>query len=93
MLKSFNCKETEKIWQGEMSRKLPRDMQDRALPKLRRLDAALTTDDLKYPHSNHLEGLKGNRKGQMSIRITKQWRLCFIWRNGEAFEVEIINYH
>jgi proteic killer suppression protein len=93
MIKSFACKETAKIWQGEASRKLPRDMQDRALRKLRQLDAAMTLDDLKLPPSNHLEVLKGDRKGQMSIRINKQWRLCFVWANGEARNVEIVDYH
>ncbi len=93
MIQSFRCVETRKIWEGVVSRRLPRDIQNRALRKLRQLDAALVPDDLKKPPSNHLEMLKGNRKGQMSIRINDQWHLCFIWRDGEATEVEIVDYH
>lgn len=93
MIKSFRCKETEKIWAGQVSRKLPRDIQDRALRKLRQLDAALGLEDLKIPPSNHLEMLKGDRRGQISIRINNQWRICFKWNDGEANEVEIIDYH
>lgn len=93
MIRSFGCKETEKIWEGQASRKLPRDIQNRALRKLRQLDAAMVLDDLKNPLSNHLEALKGNRKGQMSIRINDQWRVCFRWEDGEATGVEIVDYH
>ena len=93
MIRSFKCKETEAIWNETKSRKLPSDIQDRALRKLSMLDAALTVDDLREPPSNHLEGLKGNRKGQMSIRINKQWRICFVWSEGEASDVEIVDYH
>lgn len=93
MIRSFRCKETEKIWEGQSSRRLPRDIQNRALRKLRQLDAANTLDDLKNPPSNHLEALKANRKEQMSIRINDQWRICFRWLSGEAFEVEIVDYH
>jgi proteic killer suppression protein len=93
MIVSFQCKETEGIWQGRLSRKLPQTIQERALRKLRQLDAALTIDDLRTPPSNHLENLKGDRKGQMSIRINSQWRICFSWRDGEARNVEIIDYH
>ncbi len=93
MIKSFKCKETEGIWFGKASRKLPGDIQDRALRKLRQLDAALTMEDLKHPPGNHLEALEGDRAGQMSIRINKKWRVCFIWNEGEAIEVEIVDYH
>lgn len=93
MIDSFKCKETEKIWNGKKSRKFPQAMQVRALRKLRQLDVAVTLDDLKEPPSNHLETLKGRRKGQMSIRINKQWRLCFLWDDGEATRVEIVDYH
>lgn len=93
MIRSFKCRETEKIWDGFQSRKFPPDIQDRALKKLRQLNAAITTDDLKNPPSNNLEGLKGDRKGYMSVRINKQWRLCFIWADGEARDVGIIDYH
>lgn len=93
MIQSFACKETAKIWNGVISRKLPRDIQDRALRKLRQLDAAQTTDDLRIPPSNRLEMLRGNREGQMSIRVNDQWRICFRWHDTDAFEVEIVDYH
>lgn len=93
MIRSFACGETEKIWEGQVSRKLPRDIQERALRKLRQLDASQTLDDLKKPPSNHLEALKGDKKGQMSIRINNQWRVCFRWKDGEALEVKIVDYH
>jgi proteic killer suppression protein len=93
MIKSFKCKETKKIWDGLRSSRFPTDIQERALRKLRQLHAAQKTDDLKSPPGNNLEHLKGDRLGQMSIRITSQWRLCFIWRNNEAYDVEIIDYH
>ncbi len=93
MIRSFVCKETAKIWEGRASRRFPQDIQNRALRKLRQLDASLTLDDLKNPPSNHLEALKGNRKGRMSIRINDQWRICFHWQDGEATEVEVVDYH
>lgn len=93
MIRSFRCREAERVWSGENSRKFPGDMQDRALRKLRQLDAAQTTDDLKNPPGNRLEHLKGDRKGQMSIRINNQWRVCFVWEDNEALDVEIVDYH
>jgi len=93
MIRSFSCKDTEQIWQGQSSRNFPRDIQDRALRKLRQLDVAMTLDDLKNPPGNRLEVLKGSRKGQMSIRVNDQWRICFVWKDGEASEVEITDYH
>lgn len=93
MIESFACKETEKIWWGKYSRKLPTNIQVRSLRKLRQLDASLTLNDLKIPPSNHLEVLSGDRKGQYSIRINQQWRLCFRWENGAAIDVEIVDYH
>ncbi len=93
MIESFACKETEKIWLGKYSRQLPTDIQARALRKLRQLDASLTFDDLRIPPSNRLEALSGDRMGQYSIRINQQWRLCFRWENGTAFDVEIVDYH
>jgi proteic killer suppression protein len=93
MIRSFRCKETERLWQGQSSRRFPSDIQDRALRKLRQLDAALTVADLRNPPSNRLEFLKGDRKGQGSIRINGQWRICFRWAEGEASEVEIVDYH
>ena len=93
MLLSFACKETEKIWLGKQSRKFPANIQDRALLKLGGIDAANVLQDLRVPPGNNLEALKGNRKGQMSIRINKQWRICFEFNNGDAYEVEIVDYH
>ena len=93
MILSFSCKETEKIWQGYRSRKLPSEIQERALRKLRQLNASTTLEDLRIPPGNCLEPLAGDRKGQYSIRITKQWRLCFIWQNDNAYSVEIVDYH
>lgn len=93
MIRSFACKDTEKVWNGLKVRTFPSDMQDRALRKLRQLDAAQTVDDLKNPPGNRLEALKGDRKGQMSIRINDQWRICFVWQDNEADDVEIVDYH
>lgn len=93
MIVSFRCKETERIWQGQSSRKFPADIQDRALRKLRQLDAARTLEDLRNPPGNRLEALKGNRSGQMSIRINDQWRICFAWQECDGHNVEIVDYH
>ncbi len=82
MIKSFKCKETNKIFNRSFSRKLPHDIQRTALRKLRMLNRAVKLNDLKVPPSNHLEALHGNRKGQHSIRINDQWRICFQWSNG-----------
>jgi toxin HigB-1 len=93
MIRSFECKETEQIWQGRSSRKFPGDIQDRALRKLRQLEAAAIMEDLRNPPANRLETLKGDRAGQMSIRINDQWRICFRWSKGDAEDVEIVDYH
>ncbi len=93
MIKSFRCKETEKIWNGQRSQKFPNEIQDRALRKLRLLNAAQTLDDLRIPPANRLESLKKDRLGQMSIRISGQWRICFFWDNTDAYHVEIVDYH
>lgn len=93
MIRSFRCKETARIWQGEASRRFPGDMQNRALRKLRQLDAARAVDDLRSPPGNRLEVLRGGRKEQMSIRINDQWRICFAWDEGDAVNVEIVDYH
>jgi proteic killer suppression protein len=93
MIASFRDGETEKIWHGERSRRLPTDIQTAALRKLRLINAAKRLDDLKVPPGNRLEGLKGNRAGQWSIRINSQWRICFRWRDGGAEDVEIVDYH
>ncbi len=93
MIVSFACKETKRIWNGRRSRAFPENIQNRALRKLRQLDAVQNLEDLINPPGNRLEALKGDRIGQYSIRINQQWRLCFIWDNGEARDVEIIDYH
>ncbi len=93
MINLFKCKETEKIWNLQRSKKFPADIQDRALRKLSLLNTALTLEDLRELPGNHLEALSGNRKGQMSLRINKQWRICFVWDEGDITEVEIVDYH
>lgn len=93
MIKSYASKETEKIWNGVVSRKLPTDIQRSARRKLRMLNNAKTLNDLKIPPANRLEALKGERKGQYSVRINEQWRVCFKWQHGDCYEVEIVDYH
>lgn len=92
MIETFGDKETEKLWHGQRTR-FPADLLHRAISKLNLLDAATSLDTLRVPPSNRLEALKGNRTGQHSIRINGQWRLCFRWDSGNAFEVEIADYH
>jgi toxin HigB-1 len=93
MIRSFRNKETERIWRGFRSRKFPGDVQNRALRKLRQLDASLTLEDLRNPPGNQLEALRADRAGEWSIRINDQWRICFRWSHGEAHDVEIVDYH
>jgi len=93
MLKSFGDKETQKIWEGFRSKKLPNEIQDIARRKLRMLNNSQDIQDLRIPPSNRLERLRGKLKNYYSIRINKQWRIIFIWDNGNAFETEIIDYH
>lgn len=93
MIRNFADKETEKIWNGDVSRKLAHDMQDRALIRLKMLNRAKSLDDLRNPPSNRLHALKDNRAGQHSISINMQWRICFAWRDGGAYDVEITDYH
>jgi len=93
MIKSFFCKETQKIFNRHFSRKLPYHIQEKARQKLLLIDAAIALNDLKIPPGNRLEELKGSRKGQYSIRINDQWRICFAWEDGDAFHVEIVDYH
>lgn len=93
MIRSFADPQTELIWSGRRSRKLPPDIQAVALRKLRMLSAARVLDDLRVPPGNRLEALKGSRAGQMSIRINGQWRICFRWSDGGASDVEIVDYH
>jgi len=93
MIQSFKCKETEKIFGRNFSKRFPKDIQRVALRKLRMLNRATTVNDLRIPPSNHLELLKGDRSGQHSIRINEQRRICFEWKNGDAFDVETVDYH
>jgi proteic killer suppression protein len=93
MIKSFKDKETEKIFNRQVSRKLPGDIQQVALRKLRMINRAIRLNDLRVPPNNRLEKLKGNRSGQYSIRINDQWRICFIWEEPDAYDVEIVDYH
>lgn len=93
MIVSFREPEAATIWAGRRSRWLPPDIQPAALRKLRLLNNAQRLDDLRVPPGNRLEALKGERRGQHSIRINEQWRICFTWRNGHAHEVEIVDYH
>ena len=93
MIKSFAGKETEKLFKRELSRKISGTIQQIARRKLEILDAAEVLKDLGIPTSNHLEKLTGKRKGQYSIRINIQWRICFEWCKGDAYNVEIVDYH
>lgn len=93
MIKNFGDKETEKIWNGLRSSKLPNEIQEIARRKLRMISNSININDLRIPPSNHLEKLSGNYSGYYSIRINKQWRLIFKWENDCAYEIEIIDYH
>ena len=93
MIQGFADLETEKIWSGRRSRKLPTDIQAVALRKLRILNNARVLQDLRVPPGNRLEALRGNRVGQHSIRINDQWRICFVWKEGGPADVEIVDYH
>ena len=93
MILNFNCKETETIWHGHVSRRLPVEIQIVARRKLRMLNNAATLADLRIPPANRLEALKGSRRGQHSIRINDQWRICFVWCAAGPTAVEIVDYH
>lgn len=93
MIRSFRDRETEAIWNGDRSRRLPGDIQAAALRKLSLLNAAERIDDLRVPPGNRLEALSGDREGQYSIRINRQWRVCFRWNEGHSEDVEICDYH
>lgn len=92
MIKSFADRETERVFNREFSRKLPPDIQPAARRKLEMLNAATSLQDLRQPPANHLEKLGGNRKGQHSIRINDQWRICFVWKETDAYEAGIVDY-
>ena len=93
MIKSFRCRDTQVLFNRERVRKFGADVERAAFRKLLMIDAASVLDSLKIPPGNRLEALKGDRKGQHSIRINAQWRVCFVWRDGHAYEVEIVDYH
>jgi len=93
MIRSFADRDTERLWHGAASRKWSAEIAKRGLAKLRLLDAAEAIEDLRTPPGNRLEALKGDRKGQYSVRINDQWRICFRWMEGGAYDVEIVDYH
>lgn len=93
MIRSFNCKETEKVFKRRFSKKFPQNIQRLALRKLRMLNRAANINDLRRPPGNRLEALKGDRINNLSIRINDQWRICFEWKNNDSFKVEITDYH
>ena len=93
MIQSFACAETERLFRDEASRRLPTQIQRVARRKLLLLHQARNLSDLRVPFGNHLEALKDDRAGQHSIRVNDQWRLCFHWREGDAYDVEIVDYH
>lgn len=93
MIKSFRCRDTEALFNREQVRKFGANIERAAFRKLLMIDAASILDSLKVPPGNRLEALKGERKGQHSVRINAQWRVCFVWRDGHAYDVEIVDYH
>jgi proteic killer suppression protein len=93
MIVSFRDQEAATIWDGRRSRRLPSDIQAIALRKLRLINNARTLDDLRVPPGNRLKALGSDRRGQHAIRINDQWRICFVWRDGHAHQVEIVDYH
>jgi proteic killer suppression protein len=93
MIKGFADKETERLWQRKRSKAIPAGVYRRALRKLTQIHVAGGLDDLRVPPGNRLERLSGDRKGQHSIRINDQYRVCFVWEDGDAYEVEVTDYH
>ena len=93
VIKSFRDTNTERVFNRELVKKFPREIQQRAFMRLNAIDAAVRLEDLRLPPSNRLESLKGDRKGEHSVRINDQWRICFLWRDGHAERVEIVDYH
>jgi proteic killer suppression protein len=93
MIKTFKCKETEKIFTGRHSSRFPKSIQRVAMRKLTMLHGAVSINFLRVPPANRLEKLSGDREGQWSIRINDQWRICFIWKDGDACEVQVVDYH
>jgi proteic killer suppression protein len=93
VIKSFKSKEAERLFHGRFSPKLPQAIQHAAAIKLEMIHAASVIETLRIPPSNHLEELRGERKGQHSIRINIQWRICFTWKGSDAYDIEIVDYH
>ena len=93
MIASFADKEAARIYARERSRRLPAEIQQVALRKLRMLNNARSIEDLRVPPANRLEKLRGDRRGQHSIRVNQRWRICFVWRDGNAHDVQIVDYH
>jgi toxin HigB-1 len=93
VIESFKDSKTAAIFSGLEVRGLPREIQGTARRKLKMIDAAPTVTTLRVPPGNRLEALKGERRGQWSIRINDQWRICFTWKDGNAFDVEVVDYH
>ena len=93
MIKSFRDANTERVSNRELVKRFPREIQQRAFMRLNAIDAAVRLEDLRLPPSSRLEALKGDRKGEHSVRINDQWRICFLWRDGHAERVEIVDYH
>ena len=93
VIKSFRDTNTERVFNRELVKKFPREIQQRAFMRLNAIDAAVRLEDLRLPPSNRLESLKDDRKGEHSVRINGQWRICFLWRDGHAERVEIVDYH
>lgn len=93
MIRTFADSETERFYAADKSRRLPTEIQKRAAMRLVQLNAATGIEDLRLPPSNRLEQLRGDRAGRWSLRINDQWRVCFRFKNGDAFDVEIVDYH
>lgn len=93
MIQGFSCRRTQRLWTERETGRLPPDLAERALAKMAQLDTAGRLDDLRVPPSNHLEALKGDRKGQHSLRVNGQWRLCFVWTAAGPAGIELIDYH
>lgn len=93
MIRSFGNKDTERIWQGQYTKRIDRTIQRTTLRKLELIDAATSVEDLRAPPGNRLEKLIGYRRGRYSIRVNNQWRICFTWRDKGAHDVELIDYH
>jgi proteic killer suppression protein len=93
VIQNFKDKEAQKVFERKHSRKLPLNIQQVALRKLRILNRGETLQDLRVPPANRLERLVGDREGQYSIRVNDQWRICFVWQNGDALDGEIVDYH